>query len=60
MESTLEETVKRINIATRQFTRKQITWYKRFEEIRWFEASDPDEIAGRIALYFNAPPGGAP
>lgn len=38
---TLEEAVERIKGNTRRYARKQLTWYKKDEQIRWFH---PDEI----------------
>ena len=37
----LEEAVNRIKGNTRRYARKQLTWYKKDEQIRWFH---PDEI----------------
>ena len=37
----LEEAVERIKGNTRRYARKQLTWYKKDEQIRWFH---PDEI----------------
>lgn len=37
----LEETVERIKGNTRRYARKQLTWYKKDDQIRWFH---PDEI----------------
>ena len=37
---TLEEAVERIKGNTRRYARKQLTWYKKDEQIRWFH---PDE-----------------
>ena len=38
---TLEEAVERIKGNTMRYARKQLTWYKKDEQIRWFH---PDEI----------------
>lgn len=40
----LEEAVRRIQSNTRQYMRKQLTWFKRDEEINWFEPSNIEEI----------------
>ena len=37
----LEEAVERIKGNTRRYARKQLTWYKKDNQIRWFH---PDEI----------------
>jgi len=33
---TLSEAIERIKIATRQYAKRQMTWFKRIPEIRWF------------------------
>lgn len=40
----LEEAVRKIQSNTRQYMRKQLTWFKRDEEINWFEPSNIEEI----------------
>lgn len=52
----LEEAERRINTATRRLAKKQWAWYKRFDEIRWFDVvpgSDPEETAERVFRYFE-------
>lgn len=39
-----EEAVRQIQSNTRRYARKQLTWYKRDEEMRWFEPSNIEEI----------------
>ena len=41
---TLEEAVERIKGNTRRYARKQLTWYKKDETIRWFHPNDKTEI----------------
>ncbi|WP_373827158.1 tRNA (adenosine(37)-N6)-dimethylallyltransferase MiaA [Bacteroides heparinolyticus] len=41
---TLEEAIERIQGHTRQYARKQLTWLKRDESIRWFQPDEWDEI----------------
>ena len=43
---TMEQTIDRIQSNTRRYARKQLTWYKRDEEMRWF---DPVEVGPMIA-----------
>jgi tRNA dimethylallyltransferase len=40
----LEEAVERIKGNTRRYARKQLTWYKKDEHIRWFHPQDKEEI----------------
>lgn len=45
----LEEAVRQIQSNTRQYARKQLTWYKKDPEITWFH---PDDIEG-ITKYID-------
>ena len=40
----LEEAVERIKGNTRRYARKQLTWYKKDEQIRWFHPDDTEQI----------------
>ncbi len=42
--TTLEEAVAKIQSATRRYCRKQLTWFKRDDTIRWFNPDDVEEI----------------
>lgn len=51
----LDEAVQRINTATWRFAKRQMTWYRRFEQIRWFDVSvsgDVEKIAAGVGDYF--------
>jgi tRNA dimethylallyltransferase len=48
---TLEEAVERIKGNTRRYARKQLTWYKKDEHIRWFNPNDINEIIDYITHY---------
>lgn len=39
-ESTLEEAIKLIKRNTRRFAKRQITWFKRYEDMKWFNLSE--------------------
>lgn len=45
---TLHEAVERIKGNTRRYARKQLTWYKKDEQIRWFHPDDKEEIINYI------------
>ena len=44
----LEEAVRRIQSNTRQYCRKQLTWFKRDVDIRWFAPDNIEEIINYI------------
>ncbi len=48
-EWSLDEAVERIKGNTRRYMRKQLTWFKRDDAIRWFHPAQEDEILHFIA-----------
>ena len=47
----LEEAVERIKGNTRRYARKQLMWYKKDEQIRWFHPDDKQSIIDYIINY---------
>ena len=47
----LTEAVSRIKGNTRRYARKQLTWYKRDEQVRWFHPNQQQEILNFISHY---------
>ena len=47
----LEEAVERIKGNTRRYARKQLTWYKKDEQIHWFHPDDKESIIDYITNY---------
>ena len=45
----LEEAVERIKGNTHRYARKQLTWYKKDEQIRWFHPDDKETIINYIS-----------
>ena len=41
---TKEETIRQIQSNTRQYMRKQLTWFKRDKQIKWFQPMNFEEI----------------
>ncbi len=50
---TLEEAVERIKGNTRRYARKQLTWYKKDEQIRWFHPDEKDNILSYISQDYE-------
>ena len=46
----LDEAVERMKGNTRRYARKQLTWFKRNEEVRWFHPDQIDEILKYIEV----------
>ena len=51
---TLEEAVERIKGNTRRYARKQLTWFKKDERIRWFHPDDKQNIIDYIISIDDA------
>lgn len=49
----LEEAVERIKGNTRRYMRKQLTWFKRDDTIRWFHPDQTEDILQFIDLYLQ-------
>jgi tRNA dimethylallyltransferase len=45
----LDEAVERIKGNTRRYARKQLTWFRKYEDARWFNPSDTNEIMNYIS-----------
>ena len=49
-EATLEQAVERIKIETRQFAKRQMSWFKREKRIRWMDAAQLPQTLTAQAL----------
>ena len=47
----IEEAVEHMKGNTRRYARKQLTWYKRDPEMKWFDPDCKEEILKYIAQY---------
>jgi len=47
----LDEAVERIKGNTRRYARKQLTWFKRDEQMKWFHPDQEQEILNYISYY---------
>ncbi|KKU08099.1 MAG: tRNA dimethylallyltransferase 2 [Candidatus Magasanikbacteria bacterium GW2011_GWA2_45_39] len=52
-EMTLDEAVQRIKIATRQYAKRQMTWFKRDKKIKWVESSE--QARDVVMLHYGMP-----
>ena len=43
-EMTLEEAADKIKINTRRFAKRQLTWFKKDEEVKWFESPTIQQV----------------
>lgn len=48
---TLEEAVERLKGNTRRYARKQLTWYKKDPEVRWFSPDETETIINYISSH---------
>jgi len=49
----LEEAVERIKGNTRRYARKQLTWYKKDPQIRWFHPDEKEQIISYISQDYE-------
>jgi tRNA dimethylallyltransferase len=52
-EHTLPETIELVKIRTRQFAKRQLTWFRRYGNGQWFELKPGEAVEG-ILVRFNA------
>jgi len=52
---TLDEAIEKIKSHTRQYARRQLTWFRRDKEITWFHPDDTDKIL-EFLHHTNRPP----
>ncbi|MBR0207139.1 MAG: tRNA (adenosine(37)-N6)-dimethylallyltransferase MiaA [Clostridia bacterium] len=50
-EASLDAAVEAIKRATRQFAKRQLTWFRRDERVRWFDCEHYEEAYRRIERY---------
>lgn len=50
---TLEETVAKIKLETRHFAKRQLTWFRRDNRIRWFDATDYTDVTTLTGAMYN-------
>jgi tRNA dimethylallyltransferase len=43
-----EETIASIKQHTRNFAKRQMTWFKRFQGVTWLENQNPEEVCRRV------------
>ncbi len=47
---TLEQAIENIKTNTRRYAKRQLTWFKRTDEYKWFEPSDLKEITNYLTM----------
>jgi tRNA dimethylallyltransferase len=48
---TLDEAVERMKGNTRRYARKQLTWFKRDQQMKWFHPDEQEQIMKYISEY---------
>jgi tRNA dimethylallyltransferase len=41
---TLQQAIEKIKISTRQYAKRQMTWFKKDKDVKWFDASRKIEL----------------
>jgi tRNA dimethylallyltransferase len=57
--SSFDEAVAETIKATRHFAKRQETWFRRDERIRWFDARDIDSVRSEVRTWLANPGVGA-
>jgi tRNA dimethylallyltransferase len=52
-EMSLEDAIIRLKYDTRQYARRQLTWFKRDERIKWKERVVPEEIKKEVSNFLS-------
>ena len=52
----LEEAVDKIKQNTRRFAKRQLTWFNRQQDIKWFKPGDPEEVIAYLNQRFLQSP----
>lgn len=50
---TLDEAIEKIKINTKRYAKKQMTWFKKNDEIIWFKAGETKKIKEKIKNWLN-------
>lgn len=50
---TLDEAIEKIKQHTRNYAKRQITWFKRYENIHWFDSHNDKQIVDKIIQLYN-------
>ena len=53
-EMTLEQAKERIAISTRQFAKRQMTWFKKDKSIKWFNFQDTNSVVEYAKSAINS------
>jgi tRNA dimethylallyltransferase len=51
--STLETAIEKIKLNTRHFAKRQVTWFKKYHQIFWFEPNEVETIKTKVAEFVD-------
>ncbi|NVN94221.1 MAG: tRNA (adenosine(37)-N6)-dimethylallyltransferase MiaA [Bacteroidetes bacterium] len=51
-EYSLEEAIEKIKINSRRYAKRQLTWFRRYDDISWFDANEENEIIDFLRKKF--------
>ncbi len=49
--SSLDDALERIKISTRQLAKRQMKWFRRFEDVTWLDGDQPVEVLAEQIIY---------
>ena len=50
---TLETAIEKIKLNTRHFAKRQVTWFKKYPQIHWFEPNEVEKIKTKVAEFVD-------
>ena len=50
---TLETAIEKIKLNTRHFAKRQVTWFKKYPQIHWFEPNEVEKIKTKLAEFVD-------
>ena len=50
---TLETAIEKIKLNTRHFAKRQVTWFKKYPQIHWFEPNEVETIKTKLAEFVD-------
>ena len=53
--ATVDEAADRTVVATRQFARRQVTWFRADHRVRWMDAADPGLLDASLGILGESP-----
>ena len=44
------EAIDATSVLTRRYARRQVSWFRRYPAVNWYDVDDPDRVSGSLAI----------